>query len=113
MRYLVLIISMIAGPVMAAQDAAEGMCREMAETAEWIMQERQQGRPAPEMIDAVTTGDDVLDPVLEDLVLTAYDTSRRYHTERQQQREVERFSNRVYMECRREAGEMPDQEALR
>ena len=115
MRYLVMIVVMMAGtaPALAAQDAVERYCREMASVAETIMDQRQQGRPAPEVIDTVTTGDPALDPALERLVLSVYENAPRHQSERMRREAAEEFSTVVYTQCRRAEGTVPGQEARR
>lgn len=68
-------------------------CKRFSERAEYIMDKRQDGYPMREYMELVKGNE-----MAENLVMAAY-KDPKYRTSEHQQRAVEKFGNRLYMDC--------------
>lgn len=81
-------------PAISADDDCRDFCDVMARAGEVIMNAHQKGYPMQRMIRTYSGAGDAID----ELIIVAYD-SPRYSIEESQQRVIEEYRDKVYLEC--------------
>ena len=94
----IFLLSGFATPLFAQENTQSAICPIIGELAETVMRNRQNGVSLSEMMGVANNADGVLQPVIREMVLEAYD-GPRYSVPDNQDEAVQDFRNDIELVC--------------